>query len=187
MTLHTATKDAPDAARSEHSLAFEAMWRSLPRTGLVPSRSAFQPRLASKFLSNLVLVEVTLGESPALHIRVAGSAFEARLQCSMKGQDYLPYYPTEQRAGTMDVVETMLARPCGRWQLNPLHYECGYAHHIEVTSFPLDAGPDAKPCMIFFTLPVPQPVLPRTTDGNVIAIHRSVAYKYIDIGAGVPS
>src|SRR5690348_8048033 len=62
----------PIPKRSPESVSFEAVWRSLPRGGGIPSRDVFQPRLAKPFLPNLILLTVPRADDPTLRVRLVG-------------------------------------------------------------------------------------------------------------------
>jgi hypothetical protein len=125
------------AKRSAISLEFEAFWRGLPRDGAVPHRRHFEPKSAARFLPNIVLMETALDGAGSFHLRLVGTAIEARIQSSLSGCDYLDFLPDAYRQGAVDSARRIAEQPCGLWQITPLHYPRGFSQNCELTMFPL--------------------------------------------------
>lgn len=178
---------APAPARTPLSAEFEAFWRALPMDGLVPNRSVFLPERAPRFLRHLLLCEALPDGQSCIRMRLVGSEFAARVQRDLKGQDYLQYLPEGYHAAAIESVRQIVMRPCGLWQVMPVHYERGYAHHIELTIFPLGPGPDGKHLLLVLTQVVPALVTPTPTGDKVMATDTALSYRYIDLGAGLPT
>ena len=174
------------AERTPLSVEFEAFWRALPKDGLVPNRRVFLPERAPRFLRHLLLCEALPDGQSCIRMRLVGSEFAARVQRDLKGHDYLQYLPEAYHAAAIESVRQIVMRPCGLWQIMPVHYERGYAHHIELTVFPLGPGPDGKHLLLILTQVVPALVMPTPTGDKVMATDTALAYRYIDLGAGVP-
>ncbi|MDE2075376.1 MAG: PAS domain-containing protein [Alphaproteobacteria bacterium] len=173
--------------RSEGSLAFESHWRSLARDGLIPPRTSFNPARAGRSLSNLILVEAPSSERRSLRFRVAGGALETKVGRDVTGRDYLDFLPTEQHAEALEAARLICTQPCGIWQINPVHYERGFTQLVEATIFPLGPGADSVPLMLgkleFLGGPVELlPVVDKATSAET-----SSTFRFIDIGAGVPT
>ena len=171
--------------RSLRSLAFEAFWRALPKDGLVPPRSAFRPERARPFLGDLLLLEASFGATTVLRVRLAGSAFEARVHRSMTGENFTEYFSDAQRPHAIANAEAVVKRPCGRWTVSPVHYERGYAQQIEATMFPL-AGESGMPLIVMLAHPIGTTILPMSTSGKAMHGHIPVVDGFLDIGAGLP-
>jgi len=173
--------------RTELSHAFEAFYRALPTDGrALPNRSVFRPERAAKFLKHIVLCEAVTGGAGALRMRLVGSEFQQRIQRDVKGQDYFDYLMPSYRAGAMEAIREIVQRPCGLWQVMPVHYERGYAQHIELTALPLGPGPDGVSLLLVLTQPMQDLVLPVATGDKAMAAGTAVTYQYLDLGAGVP-
>jgi hypothetical protein len=175
------------AQRSQGSLEFEALWRALPRTGLVPSRSAFNPARAAKLLSKLILVEAPTAQRKGLYFRLVGQALNENVQQNMTGTNWLDVLPEAHHAEALESARLICEHPCGIWQLTPVHYERGFSQLIEVTIFPLGPGADQIPLMLgsleFLTTNSIKPV----QRGKGLSAETSQIYEFIDIGAGTPS
>jgi hypothetical protein len=190
MTLqHVATRSSESSAdfsRSELSTAFEMFWRSLPKEGHVPNRRAFLPERAPRFLRDLVLCELSLEGRSLARMRLIGSAFEELIRRNVKGEDFLQYLPPAYHAGAVESVREIVTRPCGLWQVTPLHFERGYSRNFEFTALPLGPGPDGVHLLLVLTQAMPGLVEPIPTVDQVMIADTAVTYRYIDIGAGVP-
>jgi hypothetical protein len=173
--------------RTELSHAFEAFYRTLPTDGaLMPNRRVFRPERAGKFLKHIVLCETLNDGVGGLRIRLVGSEFEQRIQRDVRGQNYLEYLMPTYHQGAMDSIREIVQRPCGLWQIMPVHYERGYAQHIELTVLPLGPGPDGVHLLLALTQPTRDLVAPIPTGDRVLAAGTALTYRYLDLGAGVP-
>lgn len=188
MTLHTREFEIaqrPALERTQLSHDFVTFWRGLARDGIVPKREEFRPERAGPFLRHLLLCEVD--DEFAIRFRLIGSEFQRRVQCDMKGQDFLQYVPAERRPSARYAVRSIITRPCGLWRVTPMHYERGFAQYIEYTTLPLLPGADGKPLLLILTQAVNGLLDPGDTHGKVMAAYPSIVYRYLDIGAGIPS
>jgi len=173
--------------RTELSHAFEAFYRALPTDGgLRPNRAAFRPERAAKFLKHVVLCEAMAEGAGGLRLRLVGSEFEQRIQRDVRGQNYLEYLMPAYHQGARDSIREIVKRPCGLWQIMPVHYERGYAQHIELTALPLGPGPDGVHLLLVLTQPMQDLVMAEPTGDRILAAGTALTYQYIDLGAGVP-
>ena len=180
------SRHEPASARTELSLAFEDFWRTLPKDSLVPSRAVFRPERAPRFLRHLLLCEALPDGQSCIRMRLVGSEFAARVQRDLKGEDYLQYLPQAYHAAAIDSVRQIVHRPCALWQIMPVNYERGFAHHIELTVFPLGPGPDGKHLMLILTQTILTLVAATPTGDKIMTTDTALTYRYIDLGAGVP-
>jgi hypothetical protein len=172
--------------RSAESLAFEAHWRNLPKTGLVPERVQFKPEKAARFLRNLVLVEAPDADATRVNIRLAGSGVQERMHRDITGHDYLDFLPKPYHDGALASAKLMLSYPCGLWQVMAVHYERGYSQNVEITAFPLIAGEGSAPLLVIVMIPVAGLVKAHPSPGKVMVADTASTFEFIDIGAGVP-
>jgi hypothetical protein len=184
---HVIDASAGVAKRSEGSLEFEALWRALPRQGLVPPRNAFNPARATKLLPKLILVEAPNPGHPGLHFRLVGQALNENVRQNMAGTNWLDFLPTEHHAEALESARLICEHPCGIWQLTPVHYERGFSQLIEVTIFPLGAGADGIPLMLGSLEFLPNDSHKATDRGKGLMAETSKIHEFIDIGAGVPT
>jgi hypothetical protein len=175
----------PNAAvRSRRSLEFESMWRGLPRQGLLPYKRDFKPGGAASLLRYVMLLEVKFEPAPSLPIRLVGTALSERVQRDIKGHDYLEFLDQEYHGGAVASARLMFDRPCGLWQITPLHYERGIAQNVEVTAFPLLDEP--HPFILVLTVPREEFVRPLSPGDRAMLVETATEFEFIDVGNGVP-
>jgi len=173
-----------DPRRSRRSLDFEALWRSLPRQTTLPHRRDFNPARAGSLLRDIMLVEMRLEGQQLFPVRLAGSATVEKIQRDPKGHDYLEFMPPEYHAGLIDTASLMVNRPCGLWQITPLHFERGIAQCFEVTVFPLLGDP--SPFALALLAPRDEFIRPIAPGGRLMLAETAREFEFLDIGAGVP-
>jgi hypothetical protein len=189
MTLQPLVAFPPSSIdeRTPLSSEFEAFYRALPKTGPIPKRHDFRPERAVKFLRHIVLCEIPLGGPPIIRMRLVGSAIEENIQYSLAGHDYLQYLAAPYHAGALESAHHIITRPCGLWQITPLHYERGYGHNVEITAFPLAPGPDGAHLLAVLAQTREGAIEGVPTGGKPIMASTARAYRYIDLGAGIPN
>ena len=191
MTFHTKgdalTRSEHVSSRTNLSREFEAMWRALPRDGLIPNRREFRPERAPKFLRHILLCEALPEGKNAVCIRLVGSEFELRVKRDLRGLDYLQFLHESLHDDAIESVRQIVRRPCALWQITPVHYERGYSHLVEFTIFPLGPGANGVDLLLVLTQSR-QGLLPHEpTNTKVMSVGTAVKYEFIDIGAGVPA
>ncbi|MDR3499211.1 MAG: PAS domain-containing protein [Parvibaculum sp.] len=170
--------------RSGQSLAFEAMWRGLPRDGLVPQRSSFRPELAAKMLANLVLLEVRLGATTTTRIRLVGGVLRDLVGANVTGLDYLALVPDKDHQS--GYLRRCLMHPCASWAASPIEYERGYTGLFEITSFPLAGEEAGQYFSLAYVYEFGSAEPGHASIGGPVEVKPAVARRYIDIGAGIP-
>jgi hypothetical protein len=153
---------------------------------LIPPREAFDSARAKEFLHNIILVEAPSEDRPRLLFRVVGNLVTQRVQREVAGTNYLDYLPKEQHAESLAAARLINGFPCGTWQLSPVVYERGFTQLIEVTIFPLGPGADHIPLMLGYLKFLPGR-LTAAASHRAVSAETSKIYKFIDIGAGVPT
>jgi hypothetical protein len=175
-------RSATQPARSTESLEFEAFWRSMRRSSLVPLRSDFHPGKAVKFLKDVVLLEAPACRSSAGRIRVSGERFNEIAGGNWVGRDDLDFFPPCYREGAAAARLLMIDKPCGLWQISPAHLAKGYAVNLEVTAFPLaPAGGDTH-FLLCQVLAMPGVASARLSSGNGMILDTASAFEFLDIG-----
>lgn len=180
------TPYTPSFVRSSESLEFEAFWRSIRGSALVPSRADFHPSKARRFLRDLVLMEAPSKASPTLRIRLTGQRFDETIGFDISGRDHLDFMPQEFHAGVLATARAMVTRPCGLWQITPAHLVRGYALNLEITAFPLVAGEQERAYLITHVRPTGGIMSATLPTQNGLSLDTAVIYQFLDIGAGHP-
>jgi hypothetical protein len=172
--------------RSKASLDFEEFWRSLRKDGsLVPSRSDFAPAKAARFLHNIILLEAPGEGRNSLKMRVVGHLYQSAVQYAVAGTDHLDILPPQYHEGALASVRLMVNKPCGLWQIMPLHLR-GVSRHLEFTAFPLMPGNDGIPLVLGYVLPLESLGFAPTAVKNDVVVDTAVEFHFIDVGAGEP-
>ena len=187
--MYTAQKLEKDISatptRSVQSLAFEAMWRDLPRENLIPLRSAFRPERAARLLANILLIDIDPTPPVRTRIRLVGGALRNLAEMDLTGQDYLDLVP--DRAYQAAHLRLCALHPCATWSAAPVIYERGYNSLNEITHFPLidDASGAHMGLVLMFEIGSDLPEYSQT--GRPIEMRPAIAKTFIDIGAGIPA
>lgn len=123
---------------------------------------------------------------PSICLRLAGTAFEARLQASVKGLNYLDFVSSADQPIVVARARNILERPCGLWEIRETHYERGYAQQVENTSFPLRSESGAVNLLLVLTQALGRSVTAQPTEGRITRTTPTDTFQYIDLGAGIP-
>lgn len=169
---------------AEGSRAWAAHWWGLPRDGLVPLRSAFDPLSVPALLPHMMITD--LAEPGVVRIRLMGTAMVASFGFDPTGRDYLDLVAPERRAAALAGFTVPAGHPCGMRVLGENRYEDGRAMAVEALTFPFRRDDGAGMQLVFVGSNVdttlgPWPGLGRTTVFHVFE------RQFIDIGAGVPA
>jgi hypothetical protein len=185
--LNPPTNSTPrtGARRSRQSLEFETMWRALPKKGATPHRRDFNPARAASLLRHIMLVEMRLDAMPSFPVRLVGGAAVEKIQRDLRGHDFLEFMPAEYHSGVIESAKLMLNRPCGLWQVTPLHFERGIAQCFEVTAFPLLGDP--WPLSLALLIPRDEFVRPIAPGDRLMLADTATEFEFLDVGAGVPA
>jgi len=185
--VDSGTAYTPSFGRSAESQEFEAFWRSIRGSALVPNRTDFHPSKARRFLPDLVLMEAPSAECPTLRIRLTGQRFDETIGFDMAGRDHLDFMPQQFHAGVLATARAMIAKPCGLWQITPAHLVSGYALNLEITAFPLAAVGQERSYLITHVRPTGGVMSATLPVHNGLSLDTAVAYQFLDIGAGQPA
>jgi hypothetical protein len=171
--------------RSEQSLAFEAMWRELPKEGPVPHRSAFRPERAARLLSNIVLLEINPEPPVTTRIRLVGGTLRNLAGMDVTGLDYLDLVPDRDYQAAH--LRTCALHPCATWSASPVIYERGYNSLMEITNFPLICDRPGERLGLVLICELGSDLPEQSATGKPLELRPAIAKIAIDIGAGVPS
>ena len=172
--------------RSKGSLAFEEFWRSLRSEGaLVPGRGEFHPAKAARFLQNIVLLEAPGRDERSLKMRVAGHAYQGAVQYTVAGTDHLDILPPRYHEGALTSVRLMVGKPCGLWQVMPVHIR-GYSRLVEFTAFPLAPAADGISLILGYFFALDELTMQPAPLQKEISVDTATEFVFIDVGAGVP-
>ncbi|MGB6085116.1 PAS domain-containing protein [Parvibaculum sp.] len=173
------------SARSERSLAFEAAWLKLPRSGLIPDKADFRPERLAPFLNDIYLLELSDNPSARLHVRLAGATLRERLGVDLRGQNYADFVPSEHREQSGLSMRLMFGPvPCGRWVRKEIVHTDGYREPIELTQFPMTDHSTGMRLVLGIATGFGDSFA-HEPEGEFTIENRDTE-EFIDIGAGVP-
>ena len=180
----SSARDLP--VRSAMSRDFDAFWRGLSRNDSCPHRSSFRPERAGRFLRHLVLCEYAPDGPQTITMRLVGDEFERRVKRNVKGEDYLQFLPRQYHAGALLSAREIVLRPCGLWQIMPLHYERGFVRQVEITTFPMTTDVAGVFHLLVLCQYLGDATISRTAGVKLLNTDTALTFQYLDIGAGVP-
>lgn len=171
--------------RSAQSLAFEAMWRDLPRDGLVPRRSAFRPERAARLLANIVLIDINTETPVTTRIRLMGGTLRNLAGIDVTGLDYLDLVPDRDYQARH--LAACVLHPCATWSASPVVYQRGYNSLTEITNFPLIDDATGGHVGLVLIHEIGSDLSKSRAIGKPVELRPAIAKMFIDIGAGVPA
>jgi hypothetical protein len=168
--------------RSPRSFAFEVLWRAaVPKRGL-PRRKRFLSENSAALADNIVLVDHGKGRQAT--VIDAGVRIRADMDPGFVGSNYLDLLPEAYRKGAWWSLGAMVSRPCGLWQMMPVHEGRKRARIVELTAFPLMDDETGNRLVCCYLLPCATTRKKMSVDG--VVVETAIDYKFIDLGAGVP-
>ncbi|EDP61682.1 hypothetical protein BAL199_18601 [alpha proteobacterium BAL199] len=168
---------------AEASNAWARHWRSLPRDGVVPLRSVFDPLNVPALIPHMMICD--LSEPDVVRIRLMGTGMVSSFGFDPTGRDYLDLVAPERRAAALEGFTVPAGHPCGMRVLGENRFENGKVMAVETVAFPFRRDDGAGMHLVFVgsnidTTLGPWPDLGRTTTFHVFE------RQFIDIGAGIP-
>jgi len=169
---------------ADGSRAWSSLWWSLPRDGLVPLRSAFDPLSVPALLPHMMICD--LSEPGVVRIRLMGTGMVKSFGFDPTGRDYLDLVEPERREAALAGFMVPASHPSGMRVLGENRYANGKTMAVEAVSFPFRRDDRAGMQMVFVGSNIdrdlgPWPDLDHTETFHVFERH------FIDIGAGVPA
>ena len=151
----------------------------------MPARSDFKPASAVRFLHNIILLEAPAEGRNSLRVRVAGQLYQGAVDYPVAGTDHLDILPAQYHAGALASVRLMVNKPCGLWQIMPIHLK-GVSRLLEFTAFPLAPGNDDIPLILGHLFPLGAIAFAPPALKKEISVDTALEFLFIDIGAGQP-
>jgi hypothetical protein len=179
-------QDALARQRTPDSLAFEAAWRLLPKSGTVPDRRDLSLHGFKKFLPDMALLDILPGTPVRSRVCVVGERIRERVPFPVVGADYFHYVPAHMRATAEKRLKTIVDHPCGLWQVLGIHYQRGLFKSLELTALPLWHQDSAPQIMVLAVYSRGQ-VCDVPADLAMISLDRATASVFLDLGAGLPA
>lgn len=171
--------------RVEHDkcIEFANYWRSLPKDGLIPSRSAIHPEHIPHLLPNFLMFELV--SDSLIRVRLAGTALVERYGFDPTSSNYLDYVAEDRRTKAAEALWLMQRTPAGMWAMTEQVYDGDKRIHTEAIGFPVKPVSGDYPVLLFQMV--------KLTGANILDARKQPVYRnevaerrFIDIGAGLP-
>ncbi|PHQ70142.1 MAG: hypothetical protein COB93_06290 [Sneathiella sp.] len=159
---------------------FADYWRSLPRDGGVPNRSAFDPTKIVRLLPGIAMYEVQSGEE--VISRLAGTELVEFFGQEITGKNLLDLWPDEFRDEASRSVTMMVTQPCGIIVILAGRTRSGKIARSAAVGFPLLDHDDICNRLIFFSSGFVEAEVRITREDQILSlsVERST---YIDISS----
>lgn len=169
-------------ARSSRAWAMH--WWSLPRDGVVPLRSSFDPLAIPAMIPHMLICD--LSEPGVVRIRLMGTGMVSSFGFDPTGGNYLDLVAPERREAAYAGFMVPASHPCGMRVLGENRYRNGRVMAVETVAMPFRRDDGAGMQLVFVGSSIdtglgPWPDLGRTDSFHV---HER---EFIDIGAGIPA
>lgn len=169
--------------RSERTRRFAEYWSSLPKDGLVPRRSDFDPTAVPDLLPRMIMHEMV--DRKRLHLRLVGTALVERYGMDITGRDYLEFVPGERRPIALSAMLKAIDQPAGMLVYMNIKTVAGRVCLAESLGLPLTQGPE-KPTIILFHSDEIENYGHHPKSDHQLK-HFAVSQRhYLDLGNGVP-
>src|SRR3546814_16126368 len=96
---------------AEASRVWNAHWRTLPRSGLVPLRSAFEPLAVPALLPHMLICDLT--EPTPVRIRLVGTGMATNFGFDPTGGDYIDLVAPHRSEAALAGFPLTAAHPSG--------------------------------------------------------------------------
>lgn len=165
----------------ERSARFFEFWYGLPRNGLLPDRSAFDPVHIRDLMPDLAMIE--LHNESHHSFRLAGTRLVESLGADPTGKAFESIIDESLREGVLPLGNELVSRPCGGHFVLRIRSAKGYLLRCEVTDLPMTNDKTGVPIVLSY-LPVIE--ILDVHDEREPGICDVETVEWIDLGGGVP-
>lgn len=157
-----------------------AYWNGLPKEGLIPDRSSFDPVAIRDLMRAVTLLEIW--SLDRVEIRLAGTGVCEGMGFDPTGRNTLDLLAPETRDRYRNLIAAQIETPCGRWNVLTTRHAGGVISRAEVITLPMFYARAGHHMILsyFGTIDVV---------GYDVGGYQIMSYddtRWIDIGAGVP-
>lgn len=159
-------------------------WWSLPRDGVVPVRSVFDPLAIPTLIPHMLICD--LSEPGMVRIRLMGTGMVSSFGFDPTGGNYLDLVEPERRDAAYAGFMVPAAHPCGMRVLGENRFENGKAMAVETVAMPFRRDDGAGMQLVFVGSNIDTSLGPWPDLGRTVCFHVHER-EFIDIGAGIPA
>lgn len=168
---------------NENAKLFADYWLSLPKVGLVPMRSSFDPCDVSNILSTFEIHEFR--DPDNIIVRLSGGELADRYGFDITGKNYLDVVQSDRKDKVRRVLSHIVEHPCGMLVYIEGARESGLVQVSESVGFPFcDNDGDITQVIYQDNLFDPVSYWDYRSDQRKASL--ALRRRYIDIGKGVP-
>lgn len=169
--------------RTSEAAEWWTYWHGLPRTGLLPNRSALDPVDIKPLLPNMMVFDLSRPEE--VRFRLAGTEIAERYGFDPTGKDFLDFLDQETREQSRQMLHLAVRHPFGIHSALRSRHRSGLLADIEALSFPFMTGDDGPPQLVTVSVRIREPA---RLDDRPDSLNRveATGTTFIDLGAGLP-
>lgn len=161
---------------------FFEYWNALPKVGLVPDRSDFDPIAIYRLMPSISILEVVPPDR--VEMRLIGTDLVERMGADPTGKNYLDSIAPAVRLSYLEILNCQINRPCGRRSVMQSREASGILSRVEVLSLPMTHHLSGHPLILSYFGPTQSVGFDGGDDRQVLNFED---VRWIDIGAGVPA
>ncbi|MEH6631719.1 MAG: PAS domain-containing protein [Halopseudomonas aestusnigri] len=165
------------------SKEFYEFWLSMPREGLVPSRSSFRPESVPSLLSNFMIYELI--SKDYIKVRLMGSALSDKLGGNSAGENYLDFIEGPRKEIASEALWSVVNKPCGMRVVLEQVLKSGLTVCMESIGLPLLNDEGGNPMILFQKNELDCEKRVPEAGYDPIRYYRLFRRDFIDIGAGL--
>ncbi len=158
-------------------------WFGLPKTGLMPDKSAIEPRSIMQMLPGVIMLE-SANAPGHYRIRLFGTANAARWGFEATGAEYLDFAAPQQHKALVETFSQLHKQPCGVILNGDELYTSGRVLRNEMALFPVRT--DTPGQEILFGLIIADAGTVNGEDTLASVFYTINKVHYVNIGAGIP-
>lgn len=169
---------------AKSSWAWAEHWWSLPRDGVVPLRSVFDPLAIPALIPHMLICD--LSETGVVRIRLMGTGMVSSFGFDPTGGNYLDLVAPERREAAYAGFMVPANHPCGMRVLGENRYQNGRVMAVETVAMPFRRDDGAGMQLVFVGSNIDTGLGPWPDLGRTVSFHVHER-EFIDIGAGIPA
>jgi len=163
-------------------IEFATYWSALPKHGLIPNRSDFQPSKIPKLLPNITIHELLRPDF--IQLRLVGTEIENIYSQKMTGKNYLDFVDSSGRVAISRAIHLACEHPVSIIFQTKSTTQKGTILNRQSIAFPMRDSEGLPRLVYFYTVTTsPMPYVDQQRDQLVI---NNVSIRFVDIGAGIP-
>ncbi|MEQ8266878.1 MAG: PAS domain-containing protein [Parvibaculum sp.] len=171
--------EQPDVLQTAGTKQFFDYWNSLPKDGVAPDRSDFNPARIAPLMAAVSILEIF--SDTVIMQRLAGTGLSRAMGFDPTGKNALDLMAPELRPDYIKLIKTQISVPCGRWNIIRSR-RSDMIDRAEVLTLPMRYRVSGN-WMILSYFAALKPIAYDPGPYQILGYEDT---RWIDIGAGVP-